>query len=342
MASAPAKVAPPQLMTDVSKCGVLVVASGFERRARRLLEMLDSRLPPRVIVVQYQPTIQENDANFKRMTHILSRHSAAVEAVTVPLDAQRPDEYLQKMKTTLLRWRPDAIDDVWIDVSALPMQGICSTLAAVRETLPSLAVRVIYTEAGKYFPTREEVEKSETPFLAMSKEMSGNLIPMHFGGLSSDALTCLIVFAGYEKHRSFGVVDELNPTRLVLVFGQPGNEQLAWRLPWSRKLHKELTSGRPTSEEIVSTLDPLQSLAVLNNYYAFLFSDHNIAVAPICSKMQCVACYLFWERYRDVQLVFPLPVSYLPRRFSEDYGDTFVFTLPTVAEMSALTPWPPS
>ncbi len=261
------------------------------------------------------------------------------DAVTVvDFDPRRPDEYLQNLKTALLQWRPDVTGEVWTDITALPMQGICATLAAIRGALPGLVAQVLYTEALEYFPTKSEVTKGEAPLASLSQEMSGNLIPKHFGGSSSALSTCLIVFAGYEKHRSIGVVDELNPSRLVLVFGEPARRELKWRLKWSRKLHDGLRDTRPTSSEVASTLDPLESLRLLNSYYGFLFADHNIAVSPICSKMQCVAVYMFWERYRDVQLVFPLPVTYLPYRFSRGHRDTFVFTLPAPSDMAALAP----
>jgi hypothetical protein len=339
MANLPLKVAPANLRESVRDCAVLIVAAGFETRARRVLEILESELPQRIILVRYSPALNEDEDNFKRMLRLASERNDAVEIVTI--NPRRPDEYLNVLRAALLRWRPDAAGTVWVDVSALPMQGICSTLAAVRETLPNLGVRVMYTEARKYFPSKAEAAAAEgKPLSAMSQEMATNLIPKHFGGSSSAVSTCLIVFAGYEKHRSFGVVDELNPSKLVLMFGRPGNEQLAWRLSWSQKLHAELVGRCPTATEIVSTLDPIQSIRLLNTYYSFLFADHNIAVAPICSKMQCVASYLFWERYRDVQLVFPLPVTYLPRRFSEGCRDTFQFMLPTITEMSALTPSP--
>jgi hypothetical protein len=339
MAKPPAKVSPENLRKSACDCAVLIVAAGFEMRARRVLEILDATLLRRVILIRYEPALKENEENFDRMMSRLARMDAVVEVV--PIDPRRPDEFLHGLRMVLLRWRPDAFGEVWLDISALPMQGICASLGAVREVLPSLEVRVMYTEAAKYFPTKAEASAAEgMPLSAMSQEMSTNLIPKHFGGSSTAVSTCLIVFAGYEKHRSFGVVDELNPSKLVLIFGRPGNEQLAWRLPWSEKLHEELVGRCPTATEVVSTLDPLQSITLLNSYYSFLFADHNIAVAPICSKMQCVASYLFWERYRDVQLVFPLPVTYLPRRFSERSKDTFTFLLPTVAEMSELTASP--
>jgi hypothetical protein len=341
MVKPPVKVAPETLRQSVSDCAVLIVAAGFEMRARRVLEMLTAQFPARVVLVRYPEGIKENDENFETMFTILSRKKDPADVMTVVIDPRRPDDYLQALRMILLKWRPDAVGDVWIDVSALPMQGICSTLAAVREALPGLVVRAMYTEAAEYFPTKAEAARAEThPLAAMSQEMSGNLIPKQFGGSSSAVSTCLVVFAGYEKHRSVGVVDELNPSKLVLVFGRPGNQELLWRLRWSQKLHEPILSTRPTASEIVSTLDPIESLGVLNQYYGFLFSDHSIAVSPICSKMQCVACYLFWERYRDVQLVFPLPVSYLPLRFSKRYRDTFQFTLPTTSEMSSLAPSP--
>ena len=168
--------------------------------------------------------------------------------------------------------------------------------------------------------------------------MSTNLIPKRFGGSSSDVSTCLVVFAGYEAHRSLGVVDELNPSKLVLVFGRPERRELEWRLSWSQEIHGLLRKARPTADEIVSTLDPMESLALLNRYYDYLFADHNVAVSPICSKMQCVGCYLFWERYRDVQLVFPLPITYLPKVFSTGYQQTFVFRLARASEIARMVP----
>jgi hypothetical protein len=329
-----------QLHKRVDNCAILIVAAGFEMRARRVVEMLNDRYPARVVLVKYKTGIPQNDENFKIMFRMVSRHEKSIKLKVITFDTHRPDEYSYELRSILRAWRPDAVGEVWMDISALPMQGICASLAAVRESLHGLITQVLYTEAATYFPTKAEAAKSNFSQTSMSLEMSCNLIPKQFGGSSSEVSTCLVVFAGYEKHRSVGVVDELNPSKLVLVFGRPLRPELSWRLDWSQKLHKAIKSTRPTASEIESTFDPLGSLLLLNRYYGFLFADHNISVSPICSKMQCVACYLFWERYRDVQLVFPLPVSYLPKRFSDGYRDTFQFTLPTPSELSLLVPPP--
>lgn len=364
----PRKVSSETLLAKAGPCSVLIVAAGFETRAHRVLELLTGYPLKRVILVEYPDGIPQNGDNLRLMLSQLASLGEGVSVLRVTLDPRRPDDYLIALAKALQSWRPDVSGEVWLDITALPMQGICATLAAVRGSLPNRAVRVLYTEAAEYFPTKVEVMEatkgvpargqvtndeapkrsarrsdnatSVAPLQALSQEMSGNLIPKTFGGSSTAVSTCLIVFAGYEKHRSIGVVDELNPSRLVLVFGQPARTQLQWRTSWSRKLHEGLQDARPTSSEIVSTLDPLESLRLLNLYYAYLFADHNIAVSPICSKMQCVACYLFWERYRDVQLVFPIPVTYLPYRFSVGHRHTFEFVLPSPSEFTALAPAP--
>lgn len=335
---APVPVSGARFRELVGTCEVLVLAAGFEARARRVLELAKGRVPKRVVAVCYpQGNISQNDDTLEYMTTALGDSGAEVAQVT--LDAARPDAYCDQLRRVLRNWRPDAVGEVWVDISALPMQGICATLATVREVMPGVVCRVLYTEAAEYYPTAQQVTGgggAEGTLTALSKEMSTNLIPKRFGGASSDVLTCLIVFAGYEAHRSFGVVDELNPSKLVLVYGRPVRDDLEWRLAWSRKIHDELKKARPTAEEVVSTLDPTESLALLSRYYDYLFADHNLAVSPICSKMQCVGCYLFWERFRDVQLVFPLPITYLPKEFSSEYGQTFLFELPRTADIAGM------
>ena len=304
----PEKVSKATLKKHIGDCQILVLAAGFEARAFTALEMVmavSQGRPHRIVLVRYpHGQIAQNDDAFDLMSTRLTQSS--IIPTVADFDARHPDDYLENLKTALFAWRPDVTGEVWIDISALPMQGICSTLAAVRETLPSLTVRVLYTEAKDYFPTRNQVRDANGPTAALSQEMSGNLIPKRFGGSSSDvSSTCLVVFAGYENHRSLGVIEGLNPSKLVLVFGRPERKDLQWRLSWSQKIHRSILDTRPTATEVVSTLDPVESLELLNRYYNFLFADHAVSVAPICSKMQCIACYLLWERYRDVQLVFP-------------------------------------
>ena len=175
----PAKVSEATLNEHIGDCQILVLAAGFEARSITALQMVMAAKqgrPNRIVLVRYpHGQIRQNDDAFDLISKRLTR-SAIVPAVA-DLDARHPDDYLENLKTALFAWRPDVTGEVWIDISALPMQGICSTLAAVRETLPGLTVRVLYTEAEDYFPTKSQVENASSPIPALSQEMSGQPNP---------------------------------------------------------------------------------------------------------------------------------------------------------------------
>lgn len=147
------------------------------------------------------------------------------------------------------------------------------------------------------------------------------------GHRSKEGVSCLAVFAGYEVHRTAGVIDNINPSMLLLLYGKPGDEKLRWRLDLSRSLHRKFESTRRTAVEEVSTLHLNESIEVLELYYQYLFEDYDFTIAPVCSKMQVVATFLFWERYREVQLVFPLPIGYATELSPKGVGRTFITEL---------------
>jgi len=237
---------------------------------------------------------------------------AGVVPTVVNFDPRKPDIFRIALSVAMSQWLPGTLGHVFVDISGRPMQGIMMTLAAIRETVPPPDVTVLYAEALAYFPEKATVmparrirsDRSKIPpAAALSEEMSGNLIPKYFSGSSIAFSSCLMLFAGYEQHRSLGVVDELNPAKLVLLYGAPDRDEWSWRTEYSRQLHEPLKGMRPTAEEVLPTLNPWTTIAAL-------------------------------EQYRDVQVVFPLPVRYLPRNYSTGVGRVFSFPLPNSLDVA--------
>jgi hypothetical protein len=237
----------------------------------------------------------------------------------------------------LLNNLPRSLYRAAVDISGCTSYLTCLVLKCLREQFPFGTQKVFYTSAEHYSPSLKEYERMrakaapqdiEVVPRSMALEMSRNLVLEEFAGhRSRDARSCLVIFAGYEIHRSSGVIDAVNPALLLLLYGRPGEPGLGWRTELSKQLHRRFEKNRRTASEVVSTLDPLEAIGLLEEYYGFLTDEYDLVISPICSKMNSVAAYLFWERYGEVQLTFPLPIGYNPKHSPTGVDKTYCLEL---------------
>lgn len=308
---------------------LLILSAGFEDRATAVLS--GGRFNPgaRCLMIEHRTTRPDGVTEYYRK--LAAERFEPGSVVRVELDHDDPRRFEGDLQRELMML-PRECRRVGIDISGLPSHAICSTLKAVRDAMPMDEQSVFYTAALEYNPDHATylelvaANPAEIELLpkSMALEMADNLILDSFSGYrSQSAKACLALFAGYEGHRSTGVVEAVNPALLILFYGQPGDEELGWRLDLSRRLHRKFERGRPTAVEIVSTLHLSEALEKLEAYYDFIVDDYDMVISPVSSKMHSVAAFLFWEKYREVQLTFPIPIGYDPTQRPKGIGKTF-------------------
>jgi hypothetical protein len=322
--------------------GIFICCAGYEERALHSARVVGRPKSGLLFVIRLIGGDAANDAAFAAA----QRHFGVLAGnEVIDYDLGRIPAAGQELARAFSKVVLAHHQKIYVDISGLPGHGICQLLFALRERFKSNSIVCIYTAAAEYYPQKSEYLKSLTPdgrFDAdalpesLTYEAADNLILPAFQGFSvKQERTCLFLLAGFEKHRSVTVVESINPTRLVLVYGTPPSAELRWREDLSRKLHADLFTNVPRAEEAVVTADIPQLCTLFEEYYSMLYDDMSIVLCPINSKLQTVATYLFWERYRDVQLCFPLPVQYLPSRSSLGCGAIFTFTFPPVPQVQA-------
>jgi hypothetical protein len=341
----PAKlVAIDDLRTEIaSDGGLFVCCAGYEERALYVARTLGRENIACLRVVRLVNGDAANDAAFKDAQEIFSGIGGEE---TVEYDLTRITAAASSLRQAFADLVLPGDERVYVDISGFPGHGICQVLFALREKFKSNSVVCVYTAAAEYYPQEEEYRqcldksgafRAEALPDSLTYEAADNLILPVFQGFSvRQEKTCLFLLAGFEKHRSVTVVESINPTRLVLIYGTPPRPDLQWREELSRKLHADLFANVIRAEEAVITLDVPALYQLFELYYSMLYDDMSIVVCPINSKLQTVASYLFWEQYRDVQLCFPLPVRYLPSRSSVGHSDVFRFNMPPVPQVAAL------
>jgi hypothetical protein len=344
------QVSPWSAKAGTAACACLVVAAGFEERALALLGNIPrTAAPATALLITYKSRIRQNLAARVRAKRLLARLVRPKDMAEIELDISRAGLFAQQLRVALLEASVPGDGEVWIDVSGLTMFGLCTLLQVVRRTCPLRPIRVFYTEAKEYYPLRDEFAAIEHRQLAtiddrsdvpesLTTEVDQVLLLDTFRGFAiRDAPTCLLMVAGFERHRSAAVIETINPSRLVLVYGVPRRADLRWRVTMSRALHRTFAAQRESAEEECPTLDLVGMIRLITQYYNMLYDSHNFCIAPTSGKLHTVAAYLAWEFFPDVQLVFTIPVTYLPDRYSHGVGLTFSCPLPLVPGAEVLT-----
>lgn len=315
--------------------GLLVLSAGFEDRAIEFVSKIKLEKNTRVVLVKFENDIIDNEERYKEYFSVINKHVHESNIITVSLSQDSPRDYSIDLEKSL-NVLPREINNIWLDISGMPTHAICASLQVLRSYKPAYGVNVIYTSAQSYHPNEEEFKKLKekqaegVEYLpsSLAREMSENLILNKFSGQrTNEGQSCLALFAGYEVHRSTGVIENVNPSMLLLLYGKPEGVGLGWRLDLSKQLHEKFEKTRKSAVEEVSTLHLKASLDCLDQYYEYIYDEYDLTIAPVCSKMHAVAAYLFWETYKEVQLIFPLPIGYATEKKAVKVGHTFLTVL---------------
>lgn len=312
-----------QKASDLSQIAIamdaIILAAGFEDRAFHVLRHGVFQPSAYCILIRYINDISENSATFEKYFNLAQSKFSNENILVVDLNTDAVETFAADIDRVVSKL-PLEVRRIAIDVSGMTSYAVCLCLKSVRSYRALYKQRVIYSSADEYVPSEEEylslsdrTAESEISYVpkSMAMEMSENLVLEAFSGhRSGENRACLAIFAGYEVHRSSGAIDAINPSLLLLLYGMPGEKRHSWRTDFSKRLHSKFESTRRCATEEVSTLSPQESLDVLEEYYNYLIDDFDLVIAPICSKMHAVAAYMFWERYGEVQLSFPMPIGY--------------------------------
>lgn len=316
----------------IRRADVFIFAAGFEARARRV--PLAVSAVKKVVVVAYRGGPNENDESYQLA---FDRFGKTKGFEVCELNLSHAESFEQRFEESLRTITELESGELVMDISGMPNFAICIAVAKIRQVFPAVQLRLLYTEAEEYFPTKKDYEKLKQrsirrPTDLMPDYLSTKAVTMFMPSLFSGVTlgqndTCLMVFAGYEPHRTNCAIEALNPSKLVLIYSEPGRPDLEWRYDLSRLMHRGIDDQVKKTEEKSSTSEVDDNLALILRYYEYLYDDHTIAVCPINSKVQSVAAALAWETYPDIQLNFPIPAQYLPQQFTVSWRRTFMIDL---------------
>jgi predicted MPP superfamily phosphohydrolase len=269
--------------------------------------------------------------------------------VNLIIDDRRIDEFISKTESGKLniyrfcliydRFNPekfcnDFVDfkkEVWetsnvvIDISSMSKFLIIVILDILKEYHGD--VHIIYSEAKKYYPTREkfEAKKQEEPKSTptfLTKDVYKIVTTTSLSSISMQGYPLLtIAFPTFNHIELMALLSEMTPQYLIKIEGIPHEQQNHWRLDAIHWLNRKIDESyiyniKKIIHETATTFDYKELVKNLDKIYKNFRYTHKCVIAPTGSKLQTLGVFIFKQMHPEVQIVYPVT-----KDFAEEYSE---------------------
>jgi hypothetical protein len=203
---------------------------------------------------------------------------------------------------------------VTVDTTTFNRESLLTAMALLRNHFPASKIRVAYTSPQKH-----------GEWLSQGYRSVRNV--MSFAGIQqSSRPTLLVVLSGFEPERTLKLIEEHEPSKVLLGIGDPPtNQQFLQRNLDEQKLilaRQEVEKFSFPASDMLLCRDSLETLL-----QAYLKS-HNIALAPMSTKLSTLAVFLVAEEHPEIQVTYCVPGEYNTDSYSSGADSVFVGELP--------------
>ena len=320
---------------------LFICALGFEPRCLALPKLLSENdyRSDRVVVLEYDTNIVENEVNRKDLTKHLNVISPNVQPLSLS-DPDYPNE-LRRILDSIAESAPSGRSKVTFDLSVAANRIVVTCIGVLLEAEADL--NVIYSEAAIYHPTKAEYQaepdawQDETE-LGLERGVADVRPSREFPGQHFDQLPdAIILFPTFKPERSRAVITFVDPSlagvkgdQMVWLVGVPHLQENRWRIAALKEING--FDDQDVQYEI-STLDYKETLTRLETTYHRLSDQYKLTLSPIGSKMQALGSSLFSYIHPNTRIVFAIPNEYNAAQYSEGCRATWIIEFGPLSDL---------
>jgi hypothetical protein len=242
------------------------------------------------------------------------------------------------------RGLPSDTQEIVVDVSAMTKLLILVCLCKLSRFTGTL--RIVYSEAESYAPTREEYEKSKKDMEVIAKFPSrGFESVIRTKCLSSIRMqgqpVLMVAFTSFNEQLVRHMLGTISPHRLLFINGRPPRDDYAWRERATQEIHRplieEYAADNPTDEtklltRVASTLHYSETIDRVEEIYGRFGTHERIICAATGSKMQTVGLFFCKMAHPDIHIEYPTPDSYFVKGMSKGVRRVYEVVLPEFSQ----------
>ena len=298
---------------------LFLVSVSYEDRTLTVVQSLSNQYRARkgIVYVNQEllkdPFINKVGPHLEELTRLLALRCDSVDRVEGSwLD---PRIQLLALRDGLVTGKDlEQTQAITIDTTTFNRESLLTAIALLRNHFPYSKMRVAYTSPQKH-----------GEWLSQGYRTVRNV--MSFAGIQQSSLpTLLVVLSGFEPERTLKLIEEHEPSKVLLGIGDPPtNQQFLQRNLDEQKLilaRQEVQKFSFPASDMVACRESLESL--VRPY----LRSHNIALAPMSTKLSTLAVFLIAEDHPEIQITYCVPGEYNSDNYSSGSDKVFVGELP--------------
>ena len=312
---------------------LFLCALGFESRGLYLPRLLSKSgySARQGVFLKYDTNREDNEKNREDLVAHLNGIAKNVDELLVE-DGQACTRHLKALLNALAKSAEEGIPKVTFDISVVANRAIMRCMKVLLET--DIKLRIIYSEADIYYPTKEQCEANSAQFQSYDKVglesgVGAVDISVVYPGHHLDPLPdCILLFPNFNADRSRSVISKVDHSLLenprdnvIWLLGIPHLPEDRWRLDFMRDVNE---IGDETVFYEVSTFHYKESLRLLDKLHSERWEQNSLTLAPIGSKFQALGSSLFCYLHPEVRVMLSAPKEYKASQYSEGCKATWL------------------
>jgi hypothetical protein len=204
--------------------------------------------------------------------------------------------------------------DITLDITTFPRIELLPLLYYIRHHPKVDILRILYISPLKY-----------GKWLARGHRYSS--IPSFFEGPNFfKKKTALIILTGFESERAISLIDDVEPTKLILAMAYPGAFKEFDRISQSVISHIKILRDIEKDVLEISASDPYECKDTLRKIID-QNSSYDFFIAPMGTKLEVLGTYLAYEENANFRIIYPRALAYNIDDYSRGCRDIYEIIL---------------
>jgi hypothetical protein len=266
-----------------------------------------------------------NVANEDAVETICSKLS---DVQIIEIELRNPISVAQDMTTCVKELISAGNQSLVVDVTTFTHESLAMLIKLLYDNQKAFTtIHFLYNGAFDYSDSKTDGLKQ----MWLSKGCRDVRNVIGYPGMMRPALkTCLVLLTGFELERATGLIEILEPDRLMLGIGtEPTHENNQEAMDYFRKKFTEWESNYKNSnysnfefscKNISSAIVSIENVVASN-------PDENYIVVPLNTKLSTIAAAIVALRNKKIQICYPLPEIYNTKNYSIPSDTITVFDL---------------